>query len=185
MEQIIYREGYVLKIKKNLLLISILTLVFIFTSCSYRKIIKTINEGKLAESSSDSITVEYVIRHKEGFLASLDFELTSGKVDWEITNPKDETVFKGNAVYENGKEYRELTYPLNYMNGNGDLNNKKEVKVETDVNGNVSDMLDFRYLSFYTDSINGSISGKYTLKLKPEKAEGSYKITWLNHFPRK
>ena len=118
----------ILSNKKNLLLISILILVFIFTSCSYRKITETINEGKLAKSSSDSITVDYVIRHKEGFLASLDFELTAGKVDWEITNPKDETVFKGNVVYENGKVYRELTYPLNYMNGNGDLNIKKEVK---------------------------------------------------------
>jgi hypothetical protein len=36
-----------------------------------------------------------------------------------------------------------------------------------------------RDIYFYTDSIDGSISGKYTLKLKPEKAEGSYKITWL------
>ena len=53
------------------------------------------------------------------------------------------------------------------------------------MNGNVSDMIDFRYLAFYTDSLGGSISGKYTLALKPVKAEGSYKITWLNHFPRK
>jgi hypothetical protein len=171
--------------KKNLLLISLLTLVFIFTSCSYRKITETINKGNLTKSSSNSITVDYFIRHKEGFLAALDFELTSGEVNWEITNPKDETVFKGNVVYENGKVYRELTYPLNYMNGNGNLNNKKEVKIETDVNGNIGDMIDFGYLSFYTDSIDGSISGKYTLKLKPVKAEGSYKITWLDHFPRK
>lgn len=169
--------------KKNLLLISLLTLVFIVTSCSYRKITETINEGNFTKSSSDSITVDYFIKHKEGFPASLDFELTSGSIDWEITNPEDETVFKGNVVYENGKVYRELTYPLNYMDGNGDLNIKKEVKIETD--GNEGDLIDFSYLSFYTDSINGSISGKYTLKLKPTKAEGSYKITWLDHFPRK
>lgn len=169
--------------KKNLLLISLLILVSIFTSCSYRKITETINEGTLAKSSSDSITVEYFIRHKEGFLAALDFELKSGKVDWEITNPKDKTVFKGNVVYENGKVYRELTYPSNYLNGY--LNSKKEVKIETDIDGNISDLVDFRDIYFYTNSIDGSISGKYTLKLKPVEAQGSYKITWLDHFPRK
>jgi hypothetical protein len=166
--------------KKNLLLISMLILVFMFTSCSYRKITETINEGSLTKSSSNTITVDYFIRHKEGFPASLDFELTSGKVDWEITNPKDETVFKGYVLYENGKVYRELTYPLNYMNGNGNLNNKEEVKSELDTNGTIINMPEFNYLQFDT-----SMSGKYTLKLKPVKAEGSYKITWLNHFPRK
>ena len=148
-----------------------------FTSCSYRKITETINEGNFAKSSSDTITVDYFIRHKEGFPASLNFELTYGKVDWEITNPKDKIVFKGYVLYENGKVYRELTYPLNYMNGN--LNNKEEVS-ETDTNGTIINMPYYNYLQFDT-----SISGKYTLKLKPVKAEGSYKITWLNHFPRK
>ena len=165
--------------KKKLLLVSLLTLVFMFTSCSYRKIIETLNEGNFTKSSSDTITVDYFIRHKEGFPASLDFELKSGKVDWEITNPKDEIVFKGYVLYEDGKVYRELTYPLNYMNGNGNLNNKEEVS-ETDTNGAIINMPYYNYLQFDT-----SISGKYTLKLKPAKAEGSYKIFWLNHFPRK
>ena len=161
--------------KKKLLLISLLSLVFMLTSCSY-KITETINEGNLTKSGSDTITVDYFIRHKEGFPASLDFELTSGKVDWEITNPKDETVFKGYELYDNGKVYRELTYPLNYMNGNG--NNKEEVLSGLDNEGN--EIPKFVYLQFDT-----SISGKYTLKLKPVNAEGKYKITWLNHFPRK
>lgn len=99
--------------------------------------------------------------------------MTSGKVDWEITNPKDKTIFKGYVLYQKGKVYRELTYPLNYMNGS--LNKKEEVKSEEDIDGP-----DIYYLQFDT-----SISGKYTLKLKPENAEGTYKITWLNDFPRK
>ena len=165
--------------KNKLLLISVLSLFFMFTSCSYR-ITQTINEGNLTKSGSDTITVDYFIRHKDGFPASLDFQLTSGKVDWEITNSKTETVFKGYVIYENGKVYRELTFPLNYMNGNGSLNNKEEVKSEEDTNGKTINMPHIYYLQFDT-----SISGKYTLKLKPEKAEGRYKITWLNHFPRK
>jgi len=163
--------------KKKLLLISLLSLVFMLTSCSY-KITQTINEGNLIKSRSDTITVDYFIRHKEGFPASLDFELTSGKVDWEITNPKDETVFKGYVLYDDGKVYRQLTYPLNYMNGNGNLNSKEEVQSGLDNAGN--EISKSVYLQFDT-----SISGKYTLKLKPVNAEGKYKIAWLNHFPRK
>lgn len=146
------------------------------TSCSYREITETINEGNLTKSSSDTITVDYFIRHKKGFPALLYFELISGKVDWEITNPKNETIFKGYVIYENGKVYRELTYPLNYMNGN--LNSKKEVQSGLDKEGN--EIPEFVYLQFDT-----SISGKYTLKLKPVNAEGSYKMAWSDRFARK
>jgi hypothetical protein len=164
--------------KKKLLLISLLTLVFMLTSCSYRKITETKNEGNLTKSSSDTITVDYIIRHKEGFPALLYFELTAGKVDWEISNPKDKTVFKGYVINENGKVYRELTYPLNYMNGNGNLNSKQEVQSGVDKEGN--EIPKFIYLQF-----NTSISGKYTLKLKPVNAEGSYKMVWSDRFARK
>jgi hypothetical protein len=164
--------------KKNLLLISLLVLIFILTSCSYRKITETISEGNLTKLSSDTIAVDYFIRHKEGFPALLDFELTSGKVDWEITNPKDKTIFKGYMIYENGKEYRELTYPLNYMNGNGNLNSKVDVQTGVDKEGNKIPR--FVYLQFDT-----SIPGKYTLKLKPVNAEGRYKVIWSDKFARK
>jgi hypothetical protein len=163
--------------KKKLLLISLLSLIFILASCSY-KITETINEGNLTKSSSETIIVDYFIRHKKGFPALLYFELTSGKVDWEITNPKDETVFKGYVLYENGKVYRELTYPLNYMNGNGNSNSKEEVQSGLDKEGN--EIAKFIYLQFDT-----SISGKYTLKLKPVNAEGSYKMAWSDRFARK
>ena len=163
--------------KKKLLLISLLSLVFMLTSCSY-KITQTINEGDLIKSRFDTITVDYFIRHKEGFPASLDFKLTSGKVDWEITNPKEETVFKGYVLYDDGKVYRQLTYPLNYMNGNGNLNSKEEVPSLVDKEG-------YKILNVFNLQFIPSISGKYTLKLKPLNAEGSYKVVWSDKFPRK
>lgn len=165
--------------KKNWLLISLLTLIFMFTSCSSGLKFIT-NEGKFSKSKTDTIVVEYPIKSSKGFYASLDFELTDGKVDWEIVNSKNETNFKGYVLYENGKVYRELTYPLNYMNGNGNLNNKEEVKSEKDTNGKIINLPDFNYLQFDT-----SISGKYTLKLKPVDAEGSYKVVWSDKLTRK
>ncbi|MBZ9686307.1 YgdI/YgdR family lipoprotein [Clostridium estertheticum] len=164
--------------KKFTILISALTLIFILTACSNSPIKVSTNEGKFSKSNSDTITVDYFIRHKEGFPASLDFELTSGKVDWEITNPKDETVFKGYVLYENGKAYRELTFPLNYMNGNGNLNSKEEVPSLVDKEG-------YKILNVFNLQFIPSISGKYILKLKPVNAEGSYKVVWSDKFPRK
>jgi len=165
--------------KKNWLLISLLTLIFVFTSCSNGLKFVT-NEGEFSKSKTDTIIVEYTIKSSKGFYDSLDFKLTDGKVDWEIVNPKNETIFKGYVLYENGKIYRELTYPLNYMNGNGNLNKKEEVKSEKDTNGNIINLTVFNYLQFDT-----SIPGKYTLKLKPVDAEGSYKVVWSDKLIRK
>jgi len=162
--------------KKNWLLISLLALVFMITSCSSGLKFSTI-AGQFSKTT-DKIAVEYNNKSTKGFYASLDFELTEGKVEWEIVNSKNEPVFKGYILYENGKTYRELTYPLNYMNGNGNLNSKEKVLNGVDVNGNK--ILDFGYLQFDT-----SISGKYNLKLKPINASGSYKLIWSDKLPRK
>jgi len=45
------------------------------------------------------------------------FILEAGKVDWQITNPKGEIIFAGYEIMENGKIYRQLTYPDNYLDG--------------------------------------------------------------------
>ncbi len=153
--------------------------IFILTSCSYSSIKYNTNEGKFAKSKLDTISVNYTAKSNRGFYASLDFELTDGKVDWEILNPKDEPVFKGYVIYENGKVYRELTYPTNFLGGN--LNKKEEVKSETDTKGNIINIPDFNYLQFEV----GSPSGEYKLNLKPSGAEGSYKIQWSDKLPRK
>jgi len=164
--------------KKSLILISLLTLIFMFTSCSNSQIRFSTNEGQFSKSTED-ITVGFTIKSSKGFYSYLDFELTDGKVDWEIINPKNEPVFKGYVIYENGKVYRELTYPSNFLDGK--LNNKEEVKSETDVKGNTINISDFSYLQFEA----GSISGEYKLYLKPSKAEGSYKVQWSDKLPRK
>lgn len=148
------------------------------TSCSNSPIKLSTNEGQFSKST-DNITVEFTIKSSKGFYASLGFELTDGKVEWEIVNPKNEPVFKGYVIYENGKVYRELTYPSNFLGG--DLNNKEEVNSETDTKGNIIDIPEFGYLAFDT----GSISGKYNLTLKPSNAEGSYKVQWSDKLPRK
>ncbi|MBU3112720.1 hypothetical protein [Clostridium lacusfryxellense] len=160
--------------KKNWLLISLLALVFMITSCSSGLNFSTI-AGQFSKTT-DKIAVEYNNKSAKDFYASLDFDLTEGKVEWEIVNSKNDPVFKGYILYENGKTYRELTYPLNYMNG--DLNSKEEVLNGVDVNGNK--ILDFAYLQFDT-----SISGKYNLKLNPINAVGTYKLVWSDKLPRK
>ena len=132
------------------------------------------NDGKFSNSKADTLTVKYTINHNRGFSATLDFKLTEGKVDWEIVNPKNVTVLRGYVIYENGKVFRELTYPTHYMNGQ--YNNKEEITSETDSDGNVINLADFGYLQFEP----GSIAGEYTLKLTPENAEGSYSMLWAN-----
>ncbi|MBZ9685329.1 hypothetical protein G9F72_003060 [Clostridium estertheticum] len=155
--------------KKNCLLISLLILVFVFTSCSSGPKFIT-NQGELSQPKSDTMAVEYTIKSSKGFFVSLGFKLTEGKVDWEIINPKNETVFKGYMLYENGKVYR-----------NGNLNEKEEVQSEVDDKGNKTDIRKVGYLQFDP----GNIPGKYTLKLRPVNAEGSYEVIWSDKLLRK
>jgi len=128
------------------------------------------NGGSLSKSNSQTITINYTYTSNNNLSASLDFELTDGKVDWEIMNPKKETVFKGYVIYENGKVYRELTYPSNYSSGY--LNKRGEETIN---------IPDFNCLQ----SGKVSMSGEYTVYLKPQNAEGSYKVLWSDMLPEK
>lgn len=139
------------------------------TSCSSGQKFIT-NEGEFSKSNSDAMTVEYTIKSSKGFYASLGFKLTDGKVDWEIVNPKNQIVFEGYMLYENGKVYR-----------NGTSNEKEEVQSEVDTKGNKTDIRKVGYLQFDP----GSVSGKYTLKLKPANAKGSYEVIWSDKLQRK
>jgi hypothetical protein len=129
----------------------------------------TTNEGKLSKSDTKLITLDYKINSTEGFYASIDFDITDGKVEWEITNPKGEMAFSGYVANENGKTYRELRYPQNQLNSS--MNNKEEV----------NDVSDFNYLQFEV----GSLAGIYQLKLKPLNSVGIYKVKWSDKLPRK
>ena len=158
-----------------LLVFLIVTLV----SCYNTPIKFTTYEGSFSQLESETISVDIETKSSQGFYASLDFNLTEGQVDFEIINPENESVFKGYVVYEDGKVYRELTYPLNYLSGT--LNLKEEVKDEIDKNGNIIHISDFDYLQFEV----GSQTGVYKLNLKPIKADGSYEIIWSDKLPSK
>lgn len=153
------------------LLIFLLMISSILISCSstnYNPINYTSNEGNFSKTKHDTIINEYQIDSNKGFYASIDFNLTEGKVDWEIVNSNEVTIFEGYVINENGKTYRELKYP---QIQNGHMNKKEEVKEEPD----------FNYLQFEV----GSVSGVYRLKFRPINAEGSYLVKWSDRLPRK
>ena len=97
----------------------------------------------------------------------------------EILNSKSEIIFKGYVINENGTTYRELTYPTKYLDGT--LNQKIEVKDNIYSNANKIIAPDFPYLQFEV----GSISGIYTLSLKPTNTDGKYTVMWSDRLPKK
>jgi hypothetical protein len=149
----------------------------LLTGCS-SDITFTKDNGEFSKTKSDVITSGYKIKSTDGFFSSIDFELKEGKVELQIINPKGTVVFEGYAVNENGITYRQLTYPANYSE---ELNKKEEVKAFTDTKGDIHNIPDFNYLQFGV----GSVSGVYTLKLKPSNAEGKYTVTWSNGLLKK
>jgi len=156
-----------------------LTYIFVKTFL-YNPIKYEANEGAFSKSIVNTMTATYTSNASSGFYASLDFELNAGKVDWEIVNPKDKTIYRGYVVFENGTVFRELIYSTYPLNG-GYPNSKEEVKNEIDKSGKTITIPDFAYLQFDYDSIPGD----YKLILKPSNAEGSYRIEWSDKLPRK
>lgn len=149
-------------------LLLLVLIIFIISSCSNEPINTTKNEGTFSKAGTDTITNEYSIRSNKGFYAGIDFNLVTGKVQWEIVDPKGEKVFKGYVVNENGKTYRELEYPK-YPSEH--MNEKEEVK----------DFPDFNYLQFES----GNLIGVYKLNLTPINAEGNYTVQWNDKLPKK
>ena len=99
----------------------------------------TVNEGQIQKSDTESIEVKYNRKSSSSFYVSLDFELQEGRIDWEILNPEGQTEFAGYIVNENGKTFRQLTYPSDYELGS--FNKKLEVS-----------KVDFDPLDIYDDS---------------------------------
>jgi len=156
-------------------------LVYMFvTTFLYNPIKHKVIEGVFSKSIVNTMTASFTSNSNAGFYASLDFELNAGKVDWEIVNPKDKTIYRGYVVFENGTVFRELIYSTYPLNG-GYPNSKEEVKNEIDKSGKTITIPDFAYLQFDYDSIPGD----YKLILKPSNAEGSYRIEWSDKLPRK
>ena len=171
-----------MKNKKCSYVVLLLFLILTLVSCSNTPstpIKYTTSGGSFSKLEAETIAVDIETKSSQGFYASLDFNLTDGQVDWEIVNPENESVFKGYVLYEDGKVYRQLTYPSNYLSGT--LNLKEEVKDEIDKNGNIIHIPDFDYLQFEV----GDKTGVYKLNLKPIKADGSYEIIWSDKLPSK
>lgn len=146
-----------------------LLFAFIITSCSNNPITFFKKEGKLVKSNSDTISIEFEEGSKGDFYAYVEFQLKEGRVDWEIVNSKEEALFKGYAVREDEKVYRELTYPSNYLNDS--LDKKEEVK----------DIASFKPLVLKS---SGNID-KYTLIITPAKAEGNFTLQWSDRMATK
>lgn len=156
---------------KSIILLFVFSSLFLI-SCSARpdstpQTIK--NSGSIQVSDTDGEVSEYVRSSDEEFFASLDFELSAGRVDWEIQNPKGKVAFRGYAVYQDGKTFRQLIYPADFLKGT--MSNKEEIKNEPD----------FNYLQF-KDPVQ---KGTYKLVLIPKNAAGKYTVEWHSRLPRK
>lgn len=162
--------------KNSLLLFLFLPLLLLLISCSYNKPLKVKEDtGDFSKSTATVLASKYEIKSTDDFFIRIDFDLKEGKVDWQITSPKGELIFKGYALNENGKTYRQLTYPTNYSNS-GDLNKKQEITTDIDGAGNTRSIADFDGLYF----MDVSSLGVYTLSLTPINAEGKYTALWSN-----
>jgi len=82
--------------RKRGVLFLFLPLLILLTSCSNNFALNLmINKGDFLKSKSEIIIDKYEIKSKNGFFSRIDFDLKEGRVDWEITTPKVDVVFKG------------------------------------------------------------------------------------------
>lgn len=156
-----------------------LILIAGLTFCSNRQIKYITNEGKFLGLSTEIETISYIAKSNSNFYATLELEISAGKVDWEIVDPKNKVVYKGYLINENDRVYKELTYPINHQYQH--LNTRQEVKSDTNQSGKAVYITYFNGLEFNVDKN----VGEYKLLLMPTGAEGSYKIEWSNGLPRK
>ena len=131
--------------KNRLLLFLFLPLFLMLISCN-RGLNLKVDNGEFSKSKSEVMTSKYQIKSTDGFFSRIDFELNEGKVDWEITDPKGDAVFKGDVINENGKTYRQLTYPPNFSGWQ--LTEKLEILPDKNSEMGINNNPDFGYLQF-------------------------------------
>ena len=155
--------------KEKLRLVAIL-LVLVFPLSSCNKLPFTSEAGTLTKKDTKTIVYIFDNQNPEGFYASLDFKLKSGKVLWQIYRKTDHSLrYEGYAVVREGKLIRAITYPKKAA---PDSFNQEEEQSSRET---------FGYLQFDpSDAV-----GEYVLTLKPVSAEGEYQIKWFHQLPKK
>lgn len=165
--------------KKYRMFFLLFFLLLLLTSCSITPALNiSEDKGDFSKSKSETIKSTYEINYSGGLFIRLNFGLKEGKVDWKIINPKGDIAFQGYVINENGKTYRELTYPLNYS---GALNYKLEVKPSSDSKDDIVNITDFDCLQLDSKKAKGT----YILNLEPTNAEGNYTVLWSNGVGKK
>jgi len=120
--------------------------VFLMLLSCNRALNLKVDKGDFSKSKSEVMTSKYQIKSTDGFFSRIDFELTEGKVDWEITDPKGDAVFKGDVINENGKTFKQLTYPPNFSGWQ--LTEKLEILPDKNSEMGINNNPDFGYLQF-------------------------------------
>jgi len=139
--------GINMKNKNRLILFLFLPLFLMLISCDRQLALNLkVDKGDFSKSKSEVMTSKYELKSTNGFFTRIDFDLQEGKVDWEIIGPKGEAIFKGYAINENGKTYRQLTYPPNFSGWQ--LTEKLEILPDKNSEMGINNNPDFGYLQF-------------------------------------
>lgn len=153
---------------KTFAVLAVLIMMFSLTSCTRR--IETLEQSGVFRVNDTA--KEYVYDHNVGaaFFCSLNFNVESGKMLWQVYNPENELQYEGYATKRDGKIIKAITYPINK-----EQEGFNEEKVVEEVNE------DFTEMYF----LSGHFVGKYRMVLTPVHCKCDYKITWYNLTIRK
>lgn len=150
--------------------ISLLIAFLILSLSACNRVSFQSEKGTISKEDLKTVEYKYSNQNAEGFYASLDFNINSGKVLWSIYNNSNHTLkYEGYVIVRDGKKIRALTYPV------------KTEPEDFNTEGEQSTVETFGYLQFDPE---GSV-GEHTLSIKPISAEGDYTVKWFKQLPRK
>ena len=149
------------------LLLSLCIITILSTACSGNPPY-TEQTGRFDEEDKDSVELKYTQEVGDGFYASLDLLIETGKVVWSIYTPNKELIYEGYVIKRNRKTIKAITYPRKPE--------IEEYNLESEVDG-----ITFDYLQIV--QINNI--GEHRLVLKPISAKCKYVMRWYHKLPRK
>lgn len=152
-------------------LLILIAFVLLLSSCA-REIKYTEQIGSFGKADIEEVEYVYNYDYGTGFYSSLEFEIESGKVLWEIYGPDKTLLYEGYVIRRDGKTIRAITVPKRPEIEGYNLE-KEQAEPET-----------FDYLEFISH-MTEKINGEYHLILKPVSAECKFVIKWYNRLPMK